>query len=372
VAFITSSEHASKSTSAHDWSKLATATQTLVIFMGARKLKDEMARLVAHGRSAETPVAVIQWGTRADQRVVTGTVGDIGVRAEESGIGPPSLVVVGDVARLRETLRWWDRGPLFGRRVLVTRAKAQAGPMIDALTEHGAEPIAFAAIAFEPPSDPARVERAVRELEAYDLVVLTSANGVDRLFAAVDAAGRDARALAHAKVVAIGPATAATLVHHGIRADAVPAEFRGEAAAETALALLGQPHGKRALLARAEAAREVLPETLRAAGMSVDVVPVYRTVSASGGDVEALRAMLRAGQVDAATFTSSSTVDHLCDALGNDAAALLAPVAIASIGPITSESCRRRGLHVTVEAAKYTVPGLLEALARHFEGAPPR
>jgi uroporphyrinogen III methyltransferase/synthase len=370
VAFLTSSEHASKSTSAHDWSKLATATQTLVIYMGVRKIREEMERLMAFGRAPETPVAVIQWGTRADQRVVVGTVGEIARLVEDAQLGAPALVVIGEVARLRESLQWWDRQPLFGRRVLETRAREQAGGVIEALVERGAEPVAFPAIAFEPPSDPERVEKAVREIRHYDAAVFTSANGVERWFAAMRAARLDARAMAAARVVAIGPATAAMLERYGVIADAVPAEHRGEAAGEATVGLFADRAGiagRRVLLARAEVAREALPDALRAAGAVVDVVPVYRTVAAPKRDVEALIAALRAGQIDAATFTSSSTVEHVCDALGPQAASLLAPVAIASIGPITSEAARARGLHVTVEAATYTIPGLLASLEAHYD-----
>ena len=369
VAFVTSSEHASKATSAHDWGKLATATQTIVIFMGVRKIRAEMERLVAHGRSPETRAAVIQWGTRAEQRVVTGTVADIALRCEDAGLGAPALIVVGDVVALRETLRWWDRKPLFGKKILVTRARSQAVRLSEALAERGAEPVPFAAIAFEPPREGDRVRQAVGELGSYDLVVFTSANGVSRWFEAMEHEGRDARAFQKAKVVAIGPATAAALAGQGIRADAVPEEFRGERAAEAALSLLaadGTVHGRRCLLARAEIARDALPDALRAQGVAVDVVPVYRTVAASGGDVAALTAMLRAGQIDAATFTSSSTVEHFCDALGAEAHELLAPVVVASIGPVTSETARRRGLHVTVEAGKYTIDGLVDALESHY------
>ncbi len=355
--------------SAPDWSRLATASETLVIHTAAARLAGEMTAIAAHGRPGDTPVAVIQGGTRADQRVVLGTVADVARRVEDAQFGATLVVVVGAVVRLRGKLRWWDNGPLFGRRVLVTRAKEQAGGLVDALAERGAEPVMFPAIAFAPPSDEARVDLAVREADAYELAVFTSANGVERWFSAMRASGRDARAFGRTRVVAIGPATGAALEKHGIVPDAVPSEHRGEAAAATALELLealGGPAGRRVLLARAEVAREALPDALRAAGALVDVVPVYRTIPAAGRDVEALAAALRAGQIDAATFTSSSTVDHVCEALGMDAAALLAPVAVATIGPITSDTARKHGLHVSVEAAKYTVPGLLAALERHY------
>lgn len=370
VAFITSSEHADKASSSHDWSKLATATQTIVIFMGVRRVREEMTRLVRHGRSPDTPAAVIQWGTRAEQRVVLGTVANIADRCEDAGLGPPALVVVGEVARLRETLRWWDRAPLFGKRVLVTRAREQAAGMIEALVERAAEPLEFPAIGFEAPSDPARLARAAREVGSYDLVMFTSVNGVARFFDALRREGLDARAFGGTLIVAIGPSTAAALEARGLRADAVPTEYRGEAAAECALSLLeqrlGRTQGRRVLIARAEVAREALPTMLRERGLEVDVVAAYRTVPAPGTNVQALREALLAGQIDAATFTSSSTVDYVCDALGAQAPQLLAPVVIATIGPVTSETARQRGLHVAVEASTYTVEGLLAALEEHY------
>lgn len=352
-----------------DGSRLAAASQTLVIHSTSAGLPGEMNALTAHGRPGDTPVAVIQSGTRADQQVVIGTVADVVRRVEDARLGPHFIVVVGAVVQLRDKLRWWDNGPLFGLRILVTRAAEQARGLVDALAERGAEPVMFPAIAFSPPSDAARVEQAVRDAHTYDLAVFTSVNGVDRWFAAMRAQRRDARAMARARVVAIGPATGASLEAHGIIPDAVPSEHRGEAAAESALELLGASGGaagRRVLVARAQVARDALPAALRAAGALVDVVAVYRTIPADGRNVSALTASLQAGQIDAVTFTSSSTVDHVCTALGPDAAGLLAPVSVATIGPITSATARARGLHVSVEAATYTVPGLLAALEQHY------
>lgn len=370
VTFVDRSQQTTEHSGLHEHKTLATTAQTIVIFTDIQNIREEMERLVAVGQSPDTPAAVIQCGSRADQRVITGTVADVVQRCEENSFCAPVLVVVGHVVRLRDTLRWWDRAPLFGRRILVTRAKEQAGPLIEALTERGAEAVLFPAIRFEPPTDPTGVDRAVQELQRYDAVVLTSANGVERLFTAIHKAGRDARALANALVVAIGPATAAALEAHGIRADAIPTEFKGEAAADATLALLAQRHGsptgRRVLLARAEVARDALPQRLQQHAVHVDVVPVYRTVPAEDRDVQALRAALSTGQIDAVLFTSSSTVESVCDALGPDATDLLAPVVIASIGPITSDTVRRRGLHVTVEAKPYTIPGLVRALESHY------
>lgn len=369
VAFVTSTERTGKGGSAHDWTHLATATQTLVFYMGVHHLADDLATLVRHGRAAETPAAVIQWGTHPEQRVVTGTVGDLAARCAEAGIGAPALVIVGDVVSLRDSLRWWDRGPLFGRTVVITRAATQGDSMRGALLDEGAAPMDVPMLRFEAPSDPSVLDAALDRLCArgYDVAAFTSANGVERTFMALRAKGRDARAFGGAAVVAIGPATAASLVERGITPDAVAKEFIGESVAASIAALRGDAMaGTRVLLARAEVARDALPAALRAMGATVDVAPAYRTVAPSGDVVAPLREALAAGRVDAVTLTSSSTATHLCDALGADAPELLSHTAVASIGPVTSDTARARGLRVTIEARTYTVPGLLDALREHF------
>lgn len=373
IALVTASERPGKTRSAHDWSRLADATQTLVLYMGVHRLREDMDALVAHGRRGDTPAAVISWGTHPEQRVVSATVATLADVCDASPPAAPALVVVGDVVALRERLRWWDAGPLFSRRVVVTRAKEQSASMVDALVEEGAEALEFPAISFEGPSDPAPLARALDALGqgSYAVVLFTSANGVDRVFRALDARSLDARSFGKARVAAIGPATAEALRARGVRADLVAKEFVGEALARDVLALLGDAAvGSRALLARAEVARDALPDALRAAGVEVDVVAAYRTVPAPEADVAALRDALAEGRVDAVTFTSSSTVANVCDALGPDAPSLLAKTAVASIGPVTSQTARARGLTVAVEAGSYTVAGLLDALRAHFQQPP--
>lgn len=370
VALVTATERPDREGSAHDWSLLATATQTLVLYMGARRLADDLRTLVAHGRDPGTPAAVVQLATHPSQRVVVGTVADLAERAAQAGVGAPAVVIVGEVVRLREGLRWWDRRALCGRRVVITRAREQSLGLVDALLDEGAEPLEFPAIRFDPPSDPGPLRRCVEALRASapDAMAFTSANGVARFFEALREARLDARALARARVVAIGPATAEALRRNGIEPDAVPREHVGEAVADAVTALLDAGvAGARVVIPRAEEAREALPEILRARGASVEVVPVYRTVSAAAEGAEALREALTLG-VDAVTFASASTVHHVCDVLGDDAAALLARTAVATIGPITSEAARRRGLTVSIEAAAYTADGLLDALRAHFAG----
>lgn len=373
IAFVTSTERPGKARSAHDWSHLATATQTLVLYMGVHRLADDMAALIENGRAPTTPAAVIQWGTHPEQRTITGTVATLAELCEAASIGAPAIVVVGDVVTLRDTLRWWDARPLFGRRVVVTRAKAQSGGFVDALVDEGASPVEFPVLRFEAPTDGAPLARSVVDLAsgAYAAVAFTSQNGVEHFFAALEARSLDARAFGASKVVAIGPATAESLKVRGVRPDAVAKEFIGEGVARAIGALLGDSiRGARVLIARAEVARDALPKALTEMGATVDVVPAYKTVSVPSDEVAMLRDELTAGRIDAVTFTSSSTVTNLCDALGADAAQLLARTAIASIGPVTSDTARARGLTVAAEATEYTTAGLLDALRAWFSRPP--
>jgi uroporphyrinogen III methyltransferase/synthase len=299
--------------------------------------------------------------------VIETTLGDIPLMAS-SQVGRVVLIV-GERATPMPELAWLAKQPLFGKRVLVTRAREQAGGAAALLRERGADPVVVPTIEIHPPSDPSAMIDAVQVMgERYDWIVLTSANGVDRLWAETKRQGRDARAFGRAKIAAIGPGTAAALERCGITPDVIAKEHRGEAlAAEVLAATAASGAAKpRVLIARAEVARDVVPDTLRAAGCEVDVVSVYKTRSPPRPLLQALSALLEAGEIDAVTFTSSSTVEHLCDALEARAAELLAKTCVASIGPITTETAKKRQIRVDVMAAEYTIPGLVAALEKHF------
>jgi uroporphyrinogen III methyltransferase/synthase len=289
----------------------------------------------------------------AGQRTVAATLGTIAAAVEREGVGAPALIVVGPVAARRERLAWLERRPLHGRRVVVTRARAQASGLAATLRGLGAEVIELPAIRIEPRIDSPEVGEAIASIDEYALICLTSPNGVELLFEALAAGGRDARALGGATVAAIGPGTARALRHHGIVADVVPERFVAEALVE---ALAGvEVEGRRVLVARAAEARDVLPDALRERGAEVDVVALYETVREDPG-VEAVEA---AQQADYVTFTSSSTVANLTAALGDR----FPPSArIVSIGPVTSEAARAAGLSVDVEAEQHDIDGLLAAL----------
>ncbi|AKF06865.1 uroporphyrinogen-III C-methyltransferase [Sandaracinus amylolyticus] len=367
VAYVTATESPEKDRSSHDWTKLATATETLVIFMGVRALESMMARLIEHGRAPETPAAVIQQASMPKQRTIVGTVATIAQLAREANVGMPALTVVGEVVKLRDALRWYDVQPLFGKRVLVTRPEDRSLGLARLLRDEGAEATCIPAIRIAPPEDPDALARAVREASTYDWLVFTSASGVDAFFDEVDRQQRDARVVGSARLCAIGPATASSLRARGLRADAVPTEFRGEGAAKILLDHhAGDLRGVRVMLPRAAVAREVLPDTLRGAGAHVDVVHAYRNVPPSPDDEAALRAAIEAHELDVITFTAPSTVESVVRILGENAPALLASFTIASIGPVTTAAAEKLGVRVDVTAPYYTSEGLTRALREHF------
>jgi len=371
VAYVTATESPEKDQSSHDWAKLATATETLVIFMGLRKLAGLMQLLVDHGRPPDTPACVVQNASLPQQRTVVGTVATIAATAAAAGLGMPSLTIVGPVVGLRDELRWFDTLPLFGKRVLVTRPSGQAAVLSQRLRDEGAAPVEAPTIRIEAPDDGGPLESAVAALSRYDWVLFTSKNGVERFFAEVRRGGGDARRLGTAKVVAIGPGTARGLEAVGITPDHMPDEHVGEAVARIVTeAHGGDLSGVRILLPRAAVAREALPEILRAAGGEVDVVPAYQNVPPEGEDAARLSELIRGGEIDVVTFTASSTVQNLCEILGEDAPAALASLTIASIGPITTATAEGLGLTVDVTASEYTNVGLVAALRDHFAPIP--
>ena len=353
VAFVTGHEDPEKEDSALDYDALARFPGTLVFYMGVKALPRIAERLIDSGRSVDEPALVVERGTLPDQRVVSGRLVEIADAASDAGIGAPSVTLIGPVAARRERIAWLERRPLHGRRVVVTRARAQASELARRLAALGAEPIELPAIRIEPRIDSDEVRRAVEGLHAYALVCLTSPNGVRLLFEAMAARGWDARALANASVAAIGAGTEAALAAHGVIADIVPERFVAEELVE-ALNLL-ELRGKPVLIARAAEARELLPDALRKRGAKVDVVALYETV-AEQPDPAVLE---RAQEADYITFTSSSTVKNFVEAVDGR---LPSDARIVSIGPVTSEAARDAGLTVDIEAERHDIDGLVEAL----------
>jgi uroporphyrinogen III methyltransferase/synthase len=362
VAFVTGHEDPTKDESSIAWDALATGIGTLVFFMGVGRLSEIVRRLTEHGRSPATPAAVIRWGTRADQQVLTGALADL--PAKSQGIKPPALIVVGEVVALRQKLHWFEDLPLFGKRILITRAREQASQFAKLLEAAGAEVVEFPAIRIVPPESWAPLDAAIAGLREYQWVIFTSVNGVRFFRERLALAGRDLRDMYGITVCAIGPATADALLQRGIRADLVPPEFRAEAVVK---AVGARPiQAARVLLPRAAEARDVIPQELAKLGAQVDVVPTYRTIK-STAEAEAIRGLLRERRIHAVTFTSSSTVKYFHDLLGEDTAALLQGVVVASIGPITAETATKHGIPSHVVPREYTIPALAEALVAHFQ-----
>jgi len=341
---------------------------TLVFLMGARTLPRIRDGLIAGGADPDTPAAAVQWGTDPRQRSCVATLATLPERVAESGMGAPMVTVVGRVVGLRDRLDWFERRPLSGRRILVTRARAQASGFLERLRDLGADAVEIPVIAVEPVVERRELETALAAITADDgrprLAVFTSANAVQLVWEALLDSGRDARDLAGMRLAAIGPETAAALGSHGLRADLVPEEYVAEAVADL-LEAQGVA-GWRVWLPRAALARDVLPDRLRAAGAEVEVLALYRTVLPPG-TLQQLAALLADGRVDAVTFTSSSTVRHFQTALTG--APFPAGAIAACIGPVTAATAREAGFPVDLVAAEYTTAGLAAALAAHFGSA---
>ncbi|HEX6974412.1 MAG TPA: uroporphyrinogen-III C-methyltransferase [Vicinamibacterales bacterium] len=351
-----------------DWATLARLGGTIVCYAGAAQIRGIADALVSHGRAKDESAALIYDATIPSQHTVEGTLGTIAGAARPD---QPALLVVGAVAGLRQHLRWFDDRPLFGKRIVVTRSREQAGEFIDMLEERGAEAIAAPTIRIAPPEDTAALDAACAAAGTYSWIVFTSANGVDAFMTCLLATS-DVRELKGVKICTTGAATAARLAHYGIRVDLTPAEFRAEAVAE-ALRAAGSMQGARVLLPRADIARDLLAEELRAAGAIVDDVIAYRTITATSereGDVDVYR-MLLDRQIDAVTFTSASTVNNFVKLFGREQAAdLLRGTVVASIGPVTAEAAQQLGIATTVMPARYTIPDLVDALVEYFARHP--
>jgi uroporphyrinogen III methyltransferase/synthase len=365
VTFVTGHESEKPEAAASlPWEALAHEGGTLVLYMSVLQLERNLTQLIAAGLPPATPAAAVRWGTTARQEVLVGTAATLPELAATGRLRPPAVIVIGDVVRLAPELGWFDRRPLFGRRIVVTRARAQAGVFAALLEEQGAEVVPLPTIATVPPESYDALDAALRRLGDYAWLVLTSENGVAAFFDRLRAHGGDVRALAGVAIAAIGPATRAAVEARGLRVALVPAEFRAEAVADAMIA--AGVAGQRVLLARAAAARTVLPQRLAAAGAIVDEVPVYRTVLPP----EAVAApALFAGdrRPDLVTFTSSSTVTNFARLFAaHDLPSVLRGVAVGCIGPITAATARDLGLRVDVEPAEYTIPAFAAAVVDHF------
>lgn len=363
VTFVTGHEDPTKDHTTVDWQALARAGGTIVLYMGVKTLPNIVAALIAGGMSSDTPAAAVQWGTHPRQRTVTATVSTLADAIREAGLTAPVITVIGLVVDLRGEIAWFDRRPLFGKRIVVTRAQAQASALTERLAAAGAEVIEMPATRIEP-CDLAGLRDALGDIAAFDWIVFTSQNAVQVAWDALRAMGLDARAFAGVKIAAVGPMTADALLQHGLAVDVVPERFVAEGLLD-ALRSREDVRGARVLYVAGEGARETLERGLIGAGASVERVTAYRSV-VDGTDADSLKTRLDRGDVDLATFTSASSVRAFVDLVGAERARR---VPAASIGPITTEAARDAGLDVAIEATTSTIDGLVESIVESFASA---
>ncbi|MBE0466678.1 MAG: uroporphyrinogen-III C-methyltransferase [Candidatus Desulforudis sp.] len=367
VAVITGNEDPKKDESAIAWDKLSTGAGTIVFLMGMANLPDIVEHLVRHGRSGSTPVTVIRWGTLPEQESVEGTLDDIVARVRTAGLKNPAVIVVGEVCRMRAQLNWFEKKPLFGKRILVTRSREQASALSEKINRLGGEALEFPTIAIHPPADFGPLDASIDRISDYDWVVFTSVNGVRHFFDRLRERERDVRELGPARLCAIGPRTREALTGRGLKVAYVPEEYRAERIAEGMRAML-RP-GERVLLPRADIAPPALAKALARTGAVVDDVTAYRTVPVTGSTA-LVRRLLAEGRVHAVTFTSSSTVQNFAGALGmQDLQRLMAGVAVICIGPVTARKAAEMGLAVHATAREYTIDGLVAAIRNYFGGS---
>lgn len=364
VAIITGNEDPTKENSSIDWSKISTGIGTLVFLMGMGNLPAITRKLMEHGRAPDTPVALIRWGTRPEQQTMVGNLGNISHLAEEKGFKNPAIIVVGEVVKLRDKLRWYENKPLFGKRIIVTRSREQASALSQAIERLGGEPVEFPTISITEPDDYAPLDRAIANISSYNWLIFTSVNGVIFFFNRLRTLNHDIRDLAGVRICAIGPQTAKALRSMALRVDYVPAEYQAEEIVQGLQDKIAP--GARVLLPRADIARKVLPESLAAMGATVDEVTAYRTVAGSG-NAPLIRQMFERNEIDLITFTSSSTVRNFLTMLNaTDPAALIGRARVACIGPVTTQTAIEMGLPVEIQAKEYTIDGLLQAILEYY------
>ena len=364
VAFVTGQEGNGKDESNIDWDRLSLGGGTVVFYMGITTLRRNMQRMVEHGRAPDTPVALVRWATTPCQQVLTGTLSDIADRAEACGFKPPAVTIVGEVVGLREKLKWFDKRPLCGKKIVVTRAAEQAGEFSSKLAARGATVLECPTIRLVEPESWQLLDLAIRDMSNYDWLVLTSGNAVRFFFRRMDSLGVDSRALAGCRICAVGPKTADEMRSFGIRPDLVPTDYKAEGVIEEFSRL--DMNNNRVLFPRADKARDIIPRELKRMGAHIDSPVAYRNIFPERLPPETLFA-LEKRSVDCITFTSSSTVQNLAAMLGEELMLdMLKGVVVASIGPITSKSCRDLGLKVDIEPKTYTLDALAEAVEKHF------
>lgn len=393
-AVIPGYEDVTKEESAIDWSKLATGVGTLVVLMSVKNLESLVRKLTENGRSPETPVAIVRWGTRPDQKTIVSTLKNIASEVREQEIKPPAVIVIGEVVRLRETLKWYEKKPLFGHRILVTRERSSG---FEILEEMGAEILEFPTIEIVPPMSYRELDESISKIVTYNWLVFTSSNGVRHFFKRFFELDTDIRDLKGMKICAIGAKTASEVGKYGLRVDLMPEEFNAEGLIEAVLkvssrqsAVSGQEteiqdsekskinsvlshkpsaslKGMRFLLPRAEVAREIFPEKVREFGGEIDVPPAYRAIKPEHHG-KRLRRFLKEGRISIATFTSAATFNNFIEIMGAEGLELLSGVCIAVIGPVTAKAVEKAGLKVSIMPEEATIEAMVQEIIREKSG----
>ena len=364
VAFVTGHSASFAPDSPIGWERLATAVDTLVVYMGIGHLRQIAAQLTKHGRSPETPVTLVHWGTTPQQKTLEGTLADIPEKAEAANFRNPAVVVVGAVNRLREQLRWYDSKPLFGKCIVVTRARAQASGFAELLESYGADTVQFPTIEIRPILDNPVLDKAIARLGDYDWAIFTSVNAVEIFYSRLRTCGTDVRSFGRGRICAVGPKTVDALDKIGICADFVPTQSRGLAIADE----MENLEGKHVLLPCAKIAPNDLPNDLREKGAVVHTIPIYDTVKSEGKGREALEKGIISGEIDMVTFTSSSTVTNFVGMFDSGPTdVLLSKVTIAVIGPSTAEAVKQYGLAVDVMPSEASIEALAQEIVRFYD-----
>jgi uroporphyrinogen III methyltransferase/synthase len=364
IALITGHEDTSKGGSKIEWDTISTCIENLIFFMGVKNLPNIVKNLIEHGRSPETPIAVIRWGTTPLQETVVGDLKNIVERVKEREIKPPAIIVVGGVVALREKLNWFEKKPLFGKRILITRQKAQAEDFVKLIEDAGAIPVEFPVIETVPPDSWDALDNSIKMLDRYKWIIFTSANSVRFFIERLKFNGKDIRELKGIKICAIGPKTASSVESLGVKVDSMPEEYIAEGVIKEMLKI--GVKGEKMLLPRAEVARDILPEELRKMEAEVDVVDAYKTVKPAAR-VKEIKELFKKGEIDVITFTSSSTVKNFISYFDDNEKGMIKDVIIASIGPITVKTVEEFGFKSAIVADEYTIEGFVEKIIEFFK-----
>jgi len=365
VSFITGHEDPTKKDTSMQWDVYAKSNATLVFLMGVKNLENIVKNLIKHGKPSDTPIALVRWGTTARQQTVTGTLDTIVERVKAANLKSPAVIIIGHVVSLRDELAWFDKRPLFGKKIVITRARAQASGLVSTLSKLGAQCIEIPTIQIIPPEDIGPLKKSIENIHHYDWLIFTSVNGVNFFFETLFDMGKDVRILGHLKFACIGPVTKERLKDFGIVSDILPETYRAESVIDAFSSI--NIKNKKVLLPRAKKARTILPEELIKMGARVDEIAAYET-RLNAERKEELISLLENNGIDAITFTSSSTVSNFISLLeSKDTKKLLKDVAIASIGPVTSDTAKSLDIEPDIEAKDYTIQGLVDSLLTYYE-----